>query len=172
MQPGPRAPQGPWIRGRLCGIRILMLMSSSQTQGDERVVNWLSESSWLLVCRYRFADIQYQHAMEDGGLEQPEHSINFLVDASTLARPNEAAAAAISTAEVAPAREAAAKRAWSQAELAAKTAAEVQWWPTLRLWPARISCQSATEIARTWSWQANCSQVQCDRSTWTVSCRL
>lgn len=73
----------------------------------------------------RFAEIDYLRVGRKGG-EHEEHSVVFLVDASTAAAPDSAAAAALAGARGAAAAETAAKAEQATAE------AEVRPWPKLR----------------------------------------
>ena len=70
-------------------------------------------------------EVQYQRTATAREPEHAEHTVLFLVDAWSLARPDEAAATAVAAAKAAPDQETAAKHAVSEAESAAKRASEV-----------------------------------------------
>ena len=85
----------------------------------------MSKSSHARSFRHRFLEVQYQRAAVAGYPEHTERTVLFLVDAWSLAQPDEAAAATIAAAGAAPEQETAAKQAVGEAQSAATRASEV-----------------------------------------------
>ena len=78
-----------------------------------------------MPCRHRFLELQYERAATAGQPEHTDRTVLFLVDAWSLAQPDDGAATAVAAAREAPEQETAAKQAVSEAKSAAKRAAEV-----------------------------------------------